>query len=99
MKKLALTFAIVLGLGVTTFAGHKEGGLFKRGVSDEKYYGMGYFNNGSLIFNRENTTPLLPDHNDQYNNDADETTPLGTGITLLLGLGGAYLVAKKRKEE
>ena len=40
---------------------------------------------------------MLPDHEDPYNNDAD--APLGTGIALLLGLGGAYLVAKKRREE
>ena len=100
MKKLAITIAIVLGLGMTSFAGPKEGGLFKRGVSDEKYYGMGYFNEGGTgtFFNRlDPSTPLLPDHNDLENNDAD--APLGTGIALLLGLGGAYLVAKKRREE
>ena len=98
MNKIIITTAIVLGLGMTSIAGPKEGGLFKRGVSDEKYYGMGYFNEGSTFFNRETSTmPILPDHNDLDNNDAD--APLGTGIALLLGLGGAYLVAKKRKEE
>ena len=34
MKKLALTIAIVLGLGMTSFAGH-DGGLFKRGETAE----------------------------------------------------------------
>ena len=96
MKKLAITIAIVLGLGLTSVAGPKEGGLFKRGVSDEQYYGMGSFSNGNLFLNRSDM-PMLPDHNDLENNDAD--APLGTGIALLLGLGGAYLVAKKRREE
>ncbi|MBO6024292.1 MAG: hypothetical protein J6P83_05505 [Bacteroidales bacterium] len=96
MKKLAITIAIVLGLGLTSVAGPKEGGLFKRGVSDEEYYGMGAFNNGSLFLNRSDT-PMLPNHENPFNNDAD--APLGTGIALLLGLGGAYLVAKKRREE
>lgn len=97
MKKLAITIAIVLGLGLTSVAGPKEGGLFKRGVSDEQYYGMGSFSNGNLFLNRSYDMPMLPDHEDPNNNDAD--APLGTGIALLLGLGGAYLVAKKRKED
>ena len=87
MKKLALTIAIVLGLGMTTFADPNGGGLFQRGVvSDEEYYGMGY---------RDNLMPVLPYHNLNENQDA----PLGSGIAVLLGLGAAYLVSKKRKED
>ena len=40
-------------------------------------------------------TPGLPEHGMTDNQNA----PLGSGIALLLGLGGAYLVAKKRKEQ
>ena len=90
MKKLALTIAIVLGLGLTTFADPNGGGLFKRGFEpDEEFYGMGYDKEGGLL------TPGLPAHGMEDNQDA----PLGTGIAVLAALGGAYLVAKKRREE
>ena len=85
MKKLALTIAIVLGLGMTSFAGH-DGGLFKRGETAE------------TADNREGgalATPGLPGHGSGDN----ENAPLGTGIALLAGLGAAYLVGKRRKEE
>ena len=84
MKKLALTIAIVLGLGMTSFADPNGGGLFHRGDEVE---GIG---------DRSNTEPLLPFHNLQGNQDA---TPVGSGIILLSVLGGAYLVGKKRREE
>lgn len=90
MKKLALTIAIVLGLGMMTFANPNGGGLFQRGIADEEYYGSGYYGNRNQY-----NSPLLPQHGLYENQDA----PLGGGIVLLLGLGGAYLVAKKRKEE
>ena len=86
MKKLALTIAIVLGLGLTSFAeGNQGGGLFQRGAAKE----MSNRETGGMI------TPGLPAHGETGNQDA----PLGSGIALLLGLGGAYLVAKKRREE
>ena len=88
MKKLAMTFAIVLGLSLTTFADPNQGGLFQRGEATEPtpdaIYGI-----------RTPAMPNLPTHDATGNQDA----PLGSGITLLLGLGGAYLVGKKRREE
>ena len=88
MKKLVLTIAIVLGLSLSSFAEY-GGGLFKRGVvSDEEFYGADYRGDGLL-------TPKLPGHD--LNGDQD--APLGAGIALLAALGGAYLVAKKRREE
>ena len=90
MKKQVLTLAIILGLGMTAFADPYGGGLFKRGilVEDEEYYGAGGYRDGML-------TPGLPMHEQEGNQDA----PLGTGIAVLAALGGAYLVAKKRREE
>ena len=89
MKKLSITIAILLGLCMTTFANPNGGGLFQRGVvSDEEYYGGGGDRNGYK--------PLLPFHELNENQPAD--TPLGSGIAVLLGLGAAYLAAKKRKE-
>ena len=93
MKKLTLTIAILLGMAMTSFADPNGGGLFQRGVVDEEYYGMGYYNNGM----RNGNAPMLPYHGAITNQDAD--APLGSGIAVLLGLGGAYLVAKRRKEE
>ena len=86
MKKLFLTAAIVLALGMTTFAGPNAGGLFQRGAS-EKTTGMN---------NREGN-PLLPGHGESTDQDAD--APLGTGIAVLTAFGAAYLIGKKRREE
>ena len=91
MKKLAITIAIVLGLGMTSFADPNGGGLFQRGLTpDEEYYGLGYYNNY-----REGEMPLLPTHGETNNQGA----PLGTGIVVLTALGAAYLVGKRRREE
>ena len=87
MKKLIITAAIVLGLGMTSFADH-NGGLFQRGNTPE-----------NPMDNRESgggmATPAIPGHGQQGNQDA----PVGSGITVLLSLGAAYLIGKKRKAE
>ena len=85
MKKLALTIAVVLGLGLTTFA-NNEGGLFQRGASEPAT---------TELFGNRDGNPLLPGHGGTGNADA----PLGSGMAVLLGLGAAYMVAKKRKED
>lgn len=92
MKKIALTLAIVLGFGLTTYAAPNGGGLFQRGVSDEEYYGTGYY---SQYRESQGMLPTIPNHGSDNNQDA----PLGSGIVLLSVLGGAYLVSKKRREE
>ena len=84
MKKLALTIAIVLGLGMTTFADPGDGGMFQRGTSEQQTRTTGVF-----------SSPKLPTHGQTGNQNA----PLGSGVAIMLGLGAAYLVAKKRKEE
>ena len=86
MKKLAFIATIILGLSMTTFA-DPNGGLFQRGANDEQTSG---WRDGT------NSEPMLPNHGQQTNQDANG--PIGSGIAMLLGLGGAYLVAKKRKE-
>jgi hypothetical protein len=88
MKKLALTIAIVLGLSMTTFADPNGGGLFQRGTTPD---------NGVYGNRATSDTPMLPNHGKTDNQDAN--APLGTGIAVLAALGGAYLVAKKRREE
>ena len=90
MKKLALTFAIILGLGIGAFA---QGGLFRYGaVSDEEYYGSAYW----ALDENDRTQGLLgfPTHGETGNMDA----PLGGGALLLIGFGAAYALKKRREE-
>ena len=88
MKKLIITIAIVLGLGMASYA---QGGssMFKRENSGS----------GSTLYQKgENDGPImpgLPSHGETDNQNA----PLGSGIALLAGLGAAYLVGKKRNEK
>ena len=83
MKKLALTIAIVLGMGLASFAGPGDGGMLGRGEENNQ-------NNREGIFK-----PKLPDHGETGNQSA----PLGTGVMVLTALGAAYLVGKRRKED
>ena len=84
MKKLALTIAIVLGLSMTTFA--DGGGLFQRGNTPQ---GQNSNREGGV------TAPGLPGHGQP----GDQPAPLGSGISVLMGLGAAYLASKKHREE
>ena len=88
MKKLVLSIAIVLGLSMTTFANPDGGGLFQRGEATPE---------SNAVFSNREGNPLLPDHGETGNQDAN--TPLGSGIAVLLGLGAAYMVGKRHKEE
>lgn len=95
MKKLIITIAIVLGMGISGFAQQDNffggGGLFERGANGEDLFGPGInweLNSGLM-------TPALPSHG--LNTDFE--SPVGSGLAVLITLGGAYLVARKRKEE
>ena len=93
MKKLTITIALILGITMTTFA---DGGLFNRGNNSK--YGQ---NSGYIYFNAKDAVredeamPMLPPHG----SDENEPAPLGSGIAVLMGLGAAYLVGKRRREE
>ncbi len=101
MKKLVITLAIVLGMGLTTFAQDMAfaqneafatgGGLMGRGGIESG----NVFAPGLLLDFTTGGMPGLPNHG----LDGNQNAPLGTGIALLAALGGAYLVAKKRKEQ
>ncbi|MBR3698287.1 MAG: hypothetical protein IKM85_02065 [Bacteroidales bacterium] len=87
MKKLLIIITILLGLSFGAFA---QGGLFQYGaVSDEEYCGAS---------SRDGSTPLLslPGTHGETN---DVQAPLSDGALLLVGLGAAYLVGKKRNEK
>ena len=91
MKKLVLTIAIVLGMGSMVFA---QNGVY----ADEEVYELnGLFGKGDGIFRDDVLKPLLPNHEEGDNFDANG--PLGSGIAVLVSLGAAYAVARKRREE
>ena len=93
MKKLALTIAIILGLSMTTFAG---GGLFHRGDNASNgASAYNYFGTNDMSNRAGELTPMLPAHG----LDTNQNAPVGSGIVVLMGLGAAYMVAKKRREE
>ena len=77
---------------------NEGGGMFSGGRT---FGGGGMFQRGAIggeqtLFNRDGGLLNLPSiHGDTE----DQEGPLGSGVALLLGLGGAYLVAKKRKEK
>jgi len=92
MKKLILTLTILLGLSMTSFA---DGGLFNRG-NNAKNGASGYiYFNGKDVVSEDPVTPLLPGHG----KDTNQPAPLSSGIVVLVGLGAAYLVGKRRKQE
>ena len=93
MKKLALTIALILGITMTTFA---DGGLFNRGNNARYGQSSGYtYFNAKEPGMREGIMPGIPGHG----LDGNQPAPLGSGIAVLVGLGAAYLVGKKRREE
>ena len=97
MKKLAITLAIILGLGLCSFA---QGNRYYS--SEEVYYEGegGLFGKGMKLFSRGENDPLLLGLPENHGLDDDsDGAPLGSGVAVLLSLGGAYLVAKKRKDE
>jgi hypothetical protein len=86
MKKLALTLAIVLGLGMASYA--DGGGLFGHGQSVAE-------ETSTTTMNRDGLFPALPG---QHNTNTNQPAPVGSGIAVLIGLGAAYAFAKKREE-
>lgn len=90
MKKLALTLAIVLTMGLGAMA--QDGGLLNRGVSFDKNESRG----GLMKANDNISLPQFGLEGDQPGTDP---SPLGSGVAVLLGLGAAYLIGKKRNEK
>ena len=88
MKKLALTLAIVLGLSMASFA--EGGGLFGQGQSVDES------TTPTTMYNRSGA-PGLPGGG-THGQGGNQPAPLGSGIAVLIGLGAAYAVAKKRED-
>ena len=78
-----LIMTIAIVLGLGLTTSFAQGGLFQRGEVPTEEQG----NRGG--------GPGLPGHGSEGHQDA----PLGSGIAVLLGLGGAYLIGKRRRKE
>ena len=78
--------ALIIAIVLTMGLGAyaQEGGLLNRGIS---------FNKQEQA-NRDGMMNL-PNHGET----TDQDSPLGSGVAVLLGLGAAYLIGKKRNEE
>ena len=85
MKKIVLTIAIVLAVGIGSVSAQRS----LLGRSEEEKAGNSV----------DATTPKLVDIHNSSNNQDATNSPLGSGVAVLLGLGAAYMVAKKRKED
>jgi len=88
MKKLIITTVILLGIGLSTYAQIDGGGIFKRGPKSNEYFSYRENYEGGLI--------NLPQ---SHGSNEDASAPVGSGIVVLVSLGTAYLVGKKRKEK
>lgn len=87
MKKLVLTLALLVALTSGVYA-QREGGIFGKGyVSEEVRDG-----------NSSGSQPLLPGSHG-LDSDQNADGPLGSGIAVLVGLGAAYVLGKRRKED
>lgn len=85
MKKSILILSLVLGLVIGASA-QNGSGLFKRGDAME---------NTDRGFAKDGMTPGLPG---QHGLEGDQPAPLGSGALLLIGLGAAYAIGKKKND-
>jgi len=72
----------------TSMINYDGGGLFGRGKSMSTSVGSG--------FRGDNFSLLLPNSHGAQGDS--EGAPLGSGVVVLLGMGAAYLVGKRKKE-
>ena len=85
MKRIAITFAIVLG--ITLGASAQNRGLFGMGPEHgESYDSYDRTTNGGL---------MLPS---SHGTSQDQDAPLGSGALLLISFGAAYAMKKNRKK-
>ena len=82
MKRLALSFAIILGLASASFG--------------QSIWGKSSYDD--IWGNDRDPAPGIVFPNHDWGSDFDADGPLGSGIAVLVGLGAAYAIAKKRKE-
>ena len=94
MKKLVLTTALVLTMGLCGFA-QQGGGTLKRSKEYRETYRYTGREDYALMYRDGGSVPGLP----YFGGFDDADAPIGSGVAVLLGLGAAYLVGKKRRED
>lgn len=92
MKKLVLTIAIVLGVTFGATA-QQSSQFFDKGQQQPANNG-GFFGGSRGDGSKIPGTPGLPGHGGTGDSDA----PLGSGALLLIGLGAAYAVRKRKNK-
>lgn len=84
MKKYFFSLALILAMGLTASA---QESLFKYGPDSDEYR-----------TESDGGPSLILPGSHGMTEDAG-ATPLGMGTTILLGMGAAYLISKKRRKE
>jgi len=84
MKKTIITLTILFGMSIGLSA---QGGMFGYGETRSS---------GSYEDNREQSFLHLPSSHGGTGDDAGTGAPLGSGLAVLIGLGAAYALTKKR---
>ncbi len=87
MKKTIITLTLILGMAAGAVAQPLGGGLFQRGETSDSHG------------DRSNGGPMLPTQHGFIDDQNADESPLGSGIAVLVALGGAYLVGRRRKAE
>lgn len=98
---LVLALAMLAGLALPMGA-VAQGGMFGRGVSDERYYGFG---GQGLMQNRDEADATGVFSNQTFGNhiETDDITnqtfgtPIGSGVLIMLAAGAGYATLKNRK--
>lgn len=87
-KRFIIIFALTCVMVSPKEIGQADAQVFI--ISDEEYMNNTRYGTGDI-----NNVPILP-----QGGQLDWTlAPIGDGVLLLLGLGGAYLFSKRRKRE
>ena len=90
---LSLALAALLSAPVAMTA-QPNGGLFQRGVADEEFYGMGYYESGLLNNGNRTVNP-----NGTFNNENFGETPLTGGLLILAAAGAGYALLRRKEGE
>ena len=94
-KKNTKTLVLLLGLTAMTLTANNlnaqnGGGLFGRGATTSDH---------ATISNEESLMRLDATISSGFTNDNFETTPIGSGIAILIGAGLGYAALKKKEDK
>ena len=88
MKKIILTFAVVIAMGISAVA---QDGFFRSNA------GGGYVDRSGEESGISGVTPNLVGGS-VGGSDSDASAPLGSGLLILTALGAGYAVTRRREK-